>query len=159
MKRTTARVSGVPGRLRAFLGSELRKAQGRLKPADGRDSEVSVHEARKSIKKLRAGLRLAAKMFKKSRRRKAESRLRAAEHLLSPLRDSKVLKKTVNDLRKGKESVPRRGKPPSTQVPLRKAREELRKAGAALDGLPGTRAISRRGEPVSSGFTGARVAR
>ena len=130
------KISGVPARLRSFLWRELRKAEQKLKLVPGRDSGTPVHEARKSIKKLRAALRLAAKMFEKGRLRKAKSRLRAAAHFLAPLRDSKVLKKTVSDLRKRNEPVPKQAKPPSVQASLRKARKKLKKAESALHDLP-----------------------
>lgn len=126
----------MPARLKAFLEQEMEKAARQLGSSRGQEGESPVHEARKSIKKLRAGLRLALKMLPETTLRRVEAPLRTAAQVLGPLRDHEVLKATVRGLRKRVEPKPEEGRAPGTGVPVRKAREALRKAEEALGDLP-----------------------
>lgn len=127
-------------RLKASLESELRNARRRL----GRDAgPTAVHEARKAIKKLRAGLRLGRKAFGRKAVEQADRPLRAAGHSLGPLRDRQVLRETAGELRKPGEAVPRLpGPPPSGAAYAREARRRLGQAAERLKGLPGNEADS-----------------
>jgi hypothetical protein len=79
--------------LRRVVRKELRSAIDQLR-SEQSDNE-GIHEARKSIKKVRAVLQLVGDEVKAGRARK---RLQKANHLLSPLRDADVLIETAHNL-------------------------------------------------------------
>ena len=133
MKRARIHTASVPARWSSFLGDQLRKAKRELAL-----SPPGVHEARKAIKKLRAGLRLAKKMFPKSDLQKIERPLRRAAHLLGPLRDRKVLQRTVARLRRQDEAVPPEAKISTSRAWRLHARQELENAGMHFDSLSWT---------------------
>src|SRR5690349_18209809 len=62
------------------------------------DRHRAVHEARKSIKKIRACLRLVKREFGRARFRQENRRLRNAGQKLGPLRDSEVQIKALDKL-------------------------------------------------------------
>src|SRR5215510_13697771 len=64
----------------------------------GRPDEEAIHEARKSVKKIRAELRLLHDDLG-SEYDKANRRLRVAAHSLSSLRDVDVVMETMRDLK------------------------------------------------------------
>lgn len=133
--KSPASGSHVSARLKWFLRAELTRAERQLGTWTGDDDGTRVHEARKSIKKLRAGLRLAVKMLPKAKLRSMDVPLRSAAHWLGPLRDEEVLKQTVSSLKKGKEPVPTKAEPSPQRVPVLKARAALKRADRALRGM------------------------
>mgnify|MGYP001602191667 CR=1 FL=1 len=74
-------------RIESFLPAELRRTRLALQHASARHSGKPVHEARKSIKKLRAVLRLACGMAPKKRIEGVAVPLREAAHALAPMRE------------------------------------------------------------------------
>ena len=80
--------------LQRVVKKELRSASERL-TLDS--SDVAIHEARKSIKKVRAVLQLLGDDLDAGNARK---HLRRASHLLSPLRDADAMLETTKTLRK-----------------------------------------------------------
>lgn len=79
--------------LRRVVRKELRSASERL---TSDSSDAAIHEARKSIKKVRAVLQLLGKDLAADDARK---HLRRASHLLSPVRDADAMIETVKSLR------------------------------------------------------------
>lgn len=86
-----------PG-IRRVLMEEMRDAAGRLEHASEIDWTEAVHEARKSIKKSRAALRLARPSIG-SLYGRANSELRDIGRSVSEVRDAQVLVSTVDQLR------------------------------------------------------------
>jgi len=125
----------MASRLASFLPSELRRTQRALKGAGRRNPDEPVHEARKSIKKLRAALRLARKMAPKRARDGVGHPLREAAHALGPLRDHLVLNKTGRDLAKRGENMPPLPDAPDPGPLLKRARAELGRATRELQRL------------------------
>jgi len=119
-------------RLESFLAAELRRVRRQLKNAAGNKSGEPVHEARKSIKKLRAALRLARNMAPRSAIDSVGAPLREAAHALGPLRDHLVLKKTGRELAKRGEPLPPEPEPPGTAPLLNRARTELSRTARGL---------------------------
>ena len=91
-------------RIKSFLADELQDARRALEGGSGRVSGEAVHEARKSIKKLRAVLRLVQKMADPKKVHSVATHLREAAHRLGPMRDAEVLRATVQSLRKRGEA-------------------------------------------------------
>lgn len=119
-------------RLRSFLPAELRRARRCLRQTGRKALGKSVHDARKSIKQLRAALRLAHEMTTKAALNRVAIPLRKAAHHLGPLRESLVLTKTARSLRKRGELLPDTPEMLDAVSPLRQARAQLREAERAL---------------------------
>jgi len=124
------KAEAVVTRLRSFLPAELREAQRRL--AAGHDPDGAVHEVRKSLKKLRAGLRLAGDMAAPQALAAVAAPLREAAHALGPLRDHLVLGKTGKNLARRDEESPSLPTAPEAGPILKQARTCLRQAAGAL---------------------------
>ena len=124
-----------------FIG-ELRKTESRLaailgRPPSRRSSSKAIHEARKSIKLLRAALRLLREAIPPHLRHSLNVSLRRASRTLSPLRDREVIEKTGAALAlataigisgASEHAIPRR--------PLSLALSELRTIHPRLKTLP-----------------------
>src|ERR1700755_2170124 len=67
--------------------------------ADSPLPDSGVHEARKMLKKARAGLRLHRAAFSKADYRRHNTELRDAGRLLSPLRDARTRGELVQNMR------------------------------------------------------------
>ena len=83
--------------LRRLSLEEFDRAIGGL--LSGSDVAVAVHEARKSMKRLRAVLRLIRDELGEERYRRENVLLRNTARLIGPVRDSAVLMKTVATIR------------------------------------------------------------
>ncbi len=83
--------------LRRVLMEEIEDAAGELEGASDSDWEEAIHEARKSIKKSRAALRLARRSIGPLYGR-ANTDLRDIGRSLSEVRDGRVLVNTLDDL-------------------------------------------------------------
>src|SRR4029450_9963651 len=79
--------------LKRVVRKELRDAVDKLSEADAPDE--SVHEARKSIKKVRAVLQLVGDDIRAGH---ALSQLQSAGHLLAPLRDADAMMASAKKL-------------------------------------------------------------
>jgi len=99
------KADAVVCRLRSFLPAELRKARRQL--AIGNDPDRAVHEVRKSIKRLRAALRLAQELAPERTLEAVGTPLRKAAHALGPLRDHLVLGQTGKNVAQRDEEPPR----------------------------------------------------
>jgi len=119
-------------RLESFLPAELRRTRRALKGASPRNPGVPVHEARKSIKKLRAALRLARTMGPERVLEGVAVPLREAAHALGPVRDHLVLNKISKDLVKRGEDKPPDPASPDTGPLLKRAHAGLERAGNGL---------------------------
>jgi CHAD domain-containing protein len=87
----------VDDELRRCAGEPMTTAIGRLDDEDG-DRVAAVHDARKSIKKTRAVLRLARRGVPAPARRREDHALRDAGRTLAAVRDADVLPATLDDL-------------------------------------------------------------
>jgi CHAD domain-containing protein len=86
MTETRTSTADLPDRIAAFVDDELRAA---FRSMSGETvSDQDVHDARKSLKKARAGLRLIRATMADETFRDHNLALRDAGRLLSPLRDS-----------------------------------------------------------------------
>jgi CHAD domain-containing protein len=119
-------------RIRRFLPKELCRARQFLAKADGHPAAAPVHDVRKSIKKLRAVLRLLRGAAERHLLDGAAVPLRDAAHRLGPLRDRFVLTKITRSLRKRAEPEPEPPTMPDAVPLLRMARVHLRHADAGL---------------------------
>jgi hypothetical protein len=137
-------------RLESFLAAEWRRARRHLKNAGTNKSGAPVHEARKSIKKLRAALRLARNMAPRPAIDSVGVPLREAAHALGPLRDHLVLKKTGRELAKRGEPLPPEPEVPGRGPLLRRTRLGLSRAAGGL------RVLLRTGFDESGAGTGLR---
>lgn len=124
------KADAVVSRLRSFLPAELREAQRWL--AGGNDPGEAVHEIRKSIKKLRAALRLAEELAPEGALAAVAAPLREAAHALGPLRDHLVLGQTGRNVAKRDEEPPVLPPGPEARPILKRARALVRGAAAAL---------------------------
>jgi len=113
--------------VRRIAGEQLGNAAARLE--GGSNPETSVHEARKSLKRTRALLRLIRPGLGETNFRKANARLRDIARGLSAARDHDVVRGLLKALEEGKPSV------------AKAARHLL----AVLDATPG--AANRSGAP------------
>ncbi len=119
-------------RVCAFLPVELRGLQRRLDQAGQGKLDAAVHDARKSIKKLRAVMRLAKTMAPEKALASVDTPLRNAAHVLGPARDHLVRRETARRVcRQGEPRPPESAAPPIRPL-LQRARGELLKASAAL---------------------------
>jgi CHAD domain-containing protein len=84
--------------LRRVASEQLEDALTGLRDPDGADAVKAVHEARKSVKKSRAALRLARPALAKDVYRREDQALRDAGRSLSGARDADVLLETVDAL-------------------------------------------------------------
>jgi len=128
--------AGIASRLARFLPAELRRARRLLQGSKHKRADKAVHEARKSIKRLRAALRLAHDMAPSQLLDAAGDALRDAAHALGPLRDQRVLTQTGRDLAHCRRGDP----PPEPEGPasdpmLKKAAHRLRNAAGRLSRL------------------------
>src|SRR5262245_17852129 len=127
----------LPSQFHRIVRKELEAAVGELRPA--RPTQEGIHEARKSVKKVRAVLRLLRRDLG-SRYRRENARLRTAAHALSALRDADVTLDTVTTLHGRYPSVVtpvvvravRAGLRARKRSARRKARRTVRRAGGAL---------------------------
>jgi CHAD domain-containing protein len=85
----------IPKGLKRLIIKELHSAVEHLVGSEG--SDEAIHEARKSIKKVRAALRLIRKGAPDITNR-VDERLRRSGRLLSPLRDADAMLQTAADL-------------------------------------------------------------
>ena len=85
--------------LRRLSLEELDRAIGGL--LGGSDVDVAIHEARKSMKRLRAVLRLIRDELGENRYRQENDLLRNTARLIAPVRDSAVRLETVSTIRGG----------------------------------------------------------
>jgi CHAD domain-containing protein len=85
----------IGDQLQELVGDELSAAHEALR--SGKSDQEAIHEARTSIKKARAILRLVRKPLK-SKYAKQNARLRAAAHALSALRDADATHDTLGRL-------------------------------------------------------------
>lgn len=115
------RQESVPDGLKRIAAGQLRTAAGRLREP-GTDQAAAVHEARKSIKKVRAILRLARPEMK-ALGKTENIRLRDIGRSLSALRDADVVLETLT-------SLEAKLGPGFSRVTLRSIRKRLQ-AGAA----------------------------
>jgi len=147
------KADAVVSRLRSFLPAELRKARRQL--VIGNDPDRAVHEVRKSIKRLRAALRLAQELAPERTLEAVGTPLRKAAHALGPLRDHLVLGQTGKNVAQRDEEPPRLPPGPAARPILKEARARLRQAAGGLRRLlqkawtakgvkPGLRAIYKR---------------
>lgn len=125
----------IVARLQAFLPAELREARRRLRHRGSANHGRAIHDVRKSIKKLRAALRLAADMAPDKTLEVVEAPLRAAAHALGPLRDHLVLGETARAVARRGERPPILASAPPSPPILKKAGADLRKAAAGLSHL------------------------
>lgn len=88
----------VPESIRRIVAEEMESAAGQLDGTEAKSREEGIHEARKSVKKTRAILRLVASELG-SVRRTENTRLRNAGRKLSELRDAGAIVGTFDDLR------------------------------------------------------------
>jgi CHAD domain-containing protein len=124
------KADAVVSRLRSFLPAELRKAERQL--AVGNDPDRAVHEVRKSIKRLRAALRLAHDLAPGRAIEAVGAPLREAAHLLGPLRDHLVLGQTGKNIAQRHEEPPPLPPGPESHPILKQARKRLRQAAGGL---------------------------
>ncbi len=87
---------GVADGLRRIVAEELDDAIAGLRGGEGRDA--AIHEARKSLKKTRAALRLARNDLKASTRRRENAAMRDVSARLSGARDAQVMLDTLAGL-------------------------------------------------------------
>jgi CHAD domain-containing protein len=125
----------VTARLRSFLKVEMARARRHLQTATHRNSGSAIHDARTTIKKLRAGLRLAADMAGPEVLETVAVPLREAAHRLGPLRDARVLSATARELTKRGETPLPAPPAPAAAALLREGRAQLRSAELALQRL------------------------
>lgn len=119
-------------RLKTFLRSEAKRARRQLQQAGHRNASGPVHDTRKTIKKLRAALRLAAPMTDPARIKAVAVPLREAANRLGPLRDALVLVRTAKKMRqRGEEPLPAPSVPAAAAF-LQEARGQLRSAEGGL---------------------------
>jgi len=88
----------VPDGIRRMARGQLDYAREGLEKASDRKIGDAVHETRKSLKRLRALVRVARTPLGESRYRKENGDFREAGRLLSGARDSKVLIETLDEL-------------------------------------------------------------
>lgn len=120
--------------LKRVIGEEIKSAGGRLSGAKNADRDEAIHEARKSIKKVRALLRLA-NMENAGALRRENERLRDIARRLSEFRDAFAVIETFDDLRK-KYPDETRGKLRSVRAGLVRKRNQAGKdedVGIVLD--------------------------
>jgi CHAD domain-containing protein len=125
----------IASRVRAFLPAELRGIQQKLKRVGPAKLDESVHDARKSIKKLRATLRLAESMAPVRALNAVSTPLRRAAHTLGPMRDHLVLRETAKRVAGRRETPPPEAAAPPAPPILKRASGDLQKALAALGPL------------------------
>ncbi|HEY8967273.1 MAG TPA: CHAD domain-containing protein [Candidatus Methylacidiphilales bacterium] len=123
-------------RLEGYLWAEMKEARRHLAstPASRRAPGTAIHAARRAIKRLRAGLRLAHGMFRKKDLAPVEGPLRNAARLLGPLRDRTVLANTARKLGARPPSFP----PLPASGRMREAAREAALAARALRRLSWT---------------------
>jgi CHAD domain-containing protein len=122
----------VAVRVKSFLRETLDHAQKQLRGRPQQMVGEPVHEARKSIKQLRAVLRLAREMADKEKLESVATHLREAAHRLGPLRDAEVLRATIQGLKKRDEPAPPPMEIGDPRAVLRQTRAHLRQAATAL---------------------------
>jgi len=88
----------MPESVRRIVAEEMESAAAQLDGAESTNREEAIHEARKSVKKTRALLRLVATELGDVRA-KENTRLRDAGRKLSELRDAGAIVGTFDDLR------------------------------------------------------------
>ena len=89
--------------VRRIAGEQLGNAAARLE--GGSNPETSVHEARKSLKRTRALLRLVRPGLGEADFRKANARLRDIARSLSAARDRDVVRALLKGLEEAKPSI------------------------------------------------------
>lgn len=102
---------------------------GRKLLAEASPSDESVHEARKAIRKSRTALRLLRPALSKSRYQSANRALRDTAHVLSALRDARVLIQALAHLRR---QVPALRTNPAAASLAARLRQELSDARQRL---------------------------
>src|SRR4051794_15391677 len=87
----------VAGGIRRIVAEEAESAAGRLRAASDDDRDKAVHEARKSVKKMRAAIRLVERDLGSSAS-KDNRRLRSSGRLLSDVRDAAAMIEVIDAL-------------------------------------------------------------
>jgi CHAD domain-containing protein len=113
--------------IRRIAGEQMDKVCSVLRK--GGDPVDAVHEARKSLKKLRAAFRFVAPKFGNRRRQAEKAALQAAARLLGPTRDAEVRLATLTKLT---QTAPAKGPDfAAIRVTLEANRDKIN-AGAAI---------------------------
>lgn len=86
---------GLATALARIAGEEM---DGALKELERKDAGEATHNVRKTLKRLRALLRALRLALPETTYREENGRLRAAAHMISPLRDAHVLQQTLREL-------------------------------------------------------------
>ena len=113
---------GVKRALDQQLGRALRKLGTKQPPRD-----VSVHDARKELKRARASLRLLRDSIGEAAYSEANQRIRDAARLLSPVRDAKVLIDVAAKLRASSKAAAHRAALDSLEPNLDRDYQQLRR--------------------------------
>lgn len=123
MNAPDAADAGAPALLSEFVRAacrgELQKALGLLTDVAG-DRDVAVHEARKSVRRVRAWLRLGDR-HRRAALAEVDARLRALRRTIGPLRDGYSRIEALDRLRKRRELS-------RLRAPLLAARQRLQAA-------------------------------
>jgi hypothetical protein len=114
-----------PSRAKRALHDQIDRARAEL---DGTPPlrDVSVHEARKELKRARAALRLLRDTIGDARYRRANRQLRDAARPLSRVRDAKVLLEAADQLRSETKKSGHRAELDSLRRRLRRERQQAR---------------------------------
>ncbi|HEX8854960.1 MAG TPA: CHAD domain-containing protein [Thermoleophilaceae bacterium] len=88
----------VPDGIRRIARGQIERAHDELESASGRKIGPAVHEARKSLKRLRAAVRLSRDAIGDERYRQENTAFRDAGRRLSGARDAKVLIETLDSV-------------------------------------------------------------
>ncbi len=136
----------IPEGIRRVVLEEIDSAAGQLGRKSGNRGEA-IHEARKSIKKIRGALRLVQPELGRIYKRE-NTRLRDLGHKLSEIRDAEAIIEVFDDLvAKYNDELQRNGLA-SIRVGLRKSKSEIEQAvnldETALRGISTLRAARKR---------------
>lgn len=96
----------APAGFRRLAISQISRARRQL--AEGQDHGVAVHEARKSLKRVRALLRLVRPALSDEQYRRENARFRDIGRMLSASRDRQVMRETVASL--ASDAIPQQQK-------------------------------------------------
>jgi CHAD domain-containing protein len=125
----------IPDGIRRIARGQLDQAQTELSGAPKRKLASAVHETRKSLKRLRATVRLARRAIGDEIYRRENAAFRDTGRLLSGFRDASVLIETLDEL----EKVSGQDLPSGVSAGLREQLEDERKR--ALESLRGDDAL------------------
>ena len=124
----------VPDGIRRIARGQIDNARDDLDAASGRKVGIAVHEARKSLKRLRAAVRLARGTIGDETYRYENTAFRDAGRRLSGARDAKVLIETLDTVERAAADELRSGASAELRAQLESqheaALESLRRGGA-----------------------------